>query len=48
VSADQVKAALLMALLLVYALLIETVSYVLRWRFARVWDTALLGDPRQR
>jgi hypothetical protein len=42
-SADQVKAALVLAVVLAYALLIETVSYVLRWRFSPV-----LGDVRQR
>jgi hypothetical protein len=45
VSADQVKAAVLLAVVLAYALLIETVSYVLRWRFVK---SPVLGDVRQR
>jgi hypothetical protein len=45
VSADQVKAAVLLAALVAYALLIETVSYVLRWRFVK---SPVLGDVRQR
>jgi hypothetical protein len=44
-SADQVKAVVLLVALAVYALLIETVSYVLRWRFVK---SPVLGDVRQR
>ncbi len=43
-SAEQVKAAVLLAVVLAYALLIETVSYVLAWRF----KSPVLGDVRQR